>query len=83
MQTKVTATLLLATAVLIAGAGCSHQATPLPATATPTQNPNLTPPSQGASQALSDPNTPPEVKKYLQEHQGQINQAATKPAGGK
>lgn len=82
MQTKVIATLFLAAGALIVSAGCHPAATPPPGPAVPTQNPNAAPPAQGAQSALTNPNTPPAVKKYLQEHQSQINQNGSKPAGG-
>ena len=81
-HTKMTAALLLAAGALIACAGCSHQAAPS-TTSTVTANPNPVAPSTAANQTLTDPNTSADTKKYLQQHQSQINQgSAPKPAGG-
>jgi len=91
MQTKVSAALLLAAGALLASAGCGQKETP-PAATPSASAPAGTSPSPGpaspdqaksnASQAVSSPNTPPEVKAYIQQHQSQINQGQAKPPGG-
>lgn len=82
MQTKATLILLLAAGALMACAGCHHDPAPMPPEAhVPTPPSQVTPAAQGANSALTNPNTPPDVKKYLQEHQSQINQSQSKPAG--
>jgi len=83
MKIKVTATLLLAATAPLMCAGCSHQEASAPAA--PSASGASSPTSAGAApsiqasqgkanaaQALTNPNTPPEAKAYIREHQGQI-----------
>lgn len=91
MQTKVSAGLLLAAGALLMCVGCGHQETPATAPAVPSASAPVgegaaapAPADQGAanaSQALNNPNTSPEAKAYLRDHQAQINQSQTAPAG--
>ena len=88
MQTKVLTSLLLAAGALLTCAGCGHQETLPPAPVVPSANTPVggsapAPAGQGANatQALSSPNTPPEAKAYIRDHQTQINQSQTAPTG--
>lgn len=96
MQTKVSVSLLLAAGALLMCAGCGHQETLPPAPVVPSASAPVgesaaapAPADQGAAnqgaanaaQALNSPNTPPEAKAYIRDHQTQINQSQTAPTG--